>query len=194
MDDKTEELRDIFLSVSDEESVTESQTEDRGSLLGESGGDLEAVIEQLREKFGFELSLSDRERCRLIEGFYNGKDDGELAEELGIEAEAAFEARMELHLLREDEPRLSEDSLDVIRDSDQSAEALATALGVSADEIRRSRAVLDAQARSRRVSQRFRTAYEERLTDTELTDHLAAETHEDGLDGATEGAETDVEF
>jgi hypothetical protein len=194
MDDKTEELRDIFLSVSDEESVTESQTEDRGSLLGESGGDLEAVIEQLREKFGFELSLSDRERCRLIEGFYNGKKDGELAEELGIEAEAVFEARMELHLLREDEPRLGEDSLDVIRDSDQSAEALATALGVSADEIRRSRAVLDAQARSRRVSQRFRTAYEERLTDTELTDHLAAETHEDGLDGATEGAETDVEF
>ncbi|WP_336326739.1 conditioned medium-induced protein 4 [Halovenus sp. HT40] len=194
MDDKTEELRDIFLSVSDEESVTESQTESRGSLLGDSGGELAEVLEQLREKFGFELSLSDSERIQLIEEFYEGKDDDELAEKLGLDHETVFAARMELHLLREEEPRLDEETVEVISESDQSAETLSEEMDATAEEIRRVRAVLDAQARSRRVSQRFRIAYEERVTDAELSDHLAAETQEDGLEGATEGSETGVDF
>ena len=194
MDEKTEELRDIFLSVSDEESVTESQTESRGSLLGNSGGDLAEVLEQLREKFGFECSLSDGERVRLVEEFYEGRDDDELAEKLGLDPETVFEARMEQHLLREEEPHLDEETVELITESDQSAEELAEAVDATAEEIRRGRAVLDARARSRRVSQRFRIAYEERVTDAELSDHLAAETQEDGLDGATEGAETGVDF
>jgi hypothetical protein len=194
MDEKTEELRDIFLSVSEEESVTESQTEGRGSLLDESGGDLDDVIEQLREKFGFESALSDRERSQLVREFYDGADDDELASELGVDTDTVFEARMELHLLREEQPQLDDAVMELIRDSDRSAEELATEAGVEAEQIRRGRAVLDTQSRSRRVSQRFRIAYEERLTDTELSDHLAADAQEDGLDGATEGAETGVDF
>jgi len=194
MDDKTEELRDIFLAVSEEESVTESQSEDRGSLLEQSGGDLDEVIEQLREKFGFESSLSDPERRQLIEEFYDGAEDSELAATLGVDTETVFEARMELHLLRETEPTIDDDSLELISESGRSAEELAPELGVEAEQIRRSRAVLETETRSRRVSQRFRIAYEERLTDTNLTDHLAADAHEDGLDGATEDAETNVDF
>lgn len=194
MDEKTEELRDIFLSVSDEESVTESQTESPGSLLGESGGDLEEVLEQLREKFGFALSLADNERIELITKFYNGKDDSELAEELDLDKETVFDARMELHLLREEEPQVGEKTVDRIRESDKSAEDLAEEGGTTVEAIQRGRAVLDTRARSRRVSQRFRTAYEERLTDAELSAHLAVDTQEDGLDGATEGAETGVDF
>jgi len=194
MDEKTEELRDIFLSVSDEESVTESQSEDRGSLLGDSEGDLGAVVEQLREKFGFELSLSEELRVRLIEEWYDGADDGELAAELDLDPETVFEARMELHLLRDDEPRLDERTIDAIREGEHSAEQVAERVEATAEEIRRARMVLDTQARSRRVSQRFRTAYEERVTDAGLSDHLTAETQEDGLDGATEGAETGVDF
>lgn len=194
MEDKTEELRDIFLSVSEEETVTESQTDDRGSLLGQSEGNLEAVVEQLREKFGFDLSISDEQRCRLIRGFYDGTDDEQLAEELDLDPDTVFEARMELHLLRDEEPQLGAETVEAIRESDRPAEELVGELDATAEEIRRCRAVLDTRARSRRVSQRFRTAYEERLTDVDLSDHLAADTHEDGLDGATEGAEVDVDF
>lgn len=194
MDEKTEELRDIFLSVSDEESVTESQSEDRGTLLGESGGDLRAVVEDIREKFGFELSLSEDERIRLIEGFYDGADDDELAATLALDTETVFQARMELHLLHEDEPDLEPETVEQIRERDHTAEELAAELGVNEGEVSRCRAILDARERSRRASQRFRTAYEERLTDTDLTDHLAADATEDGLDGATEGAETNTDF
>ncbi len=194
MDEKTEELRDIFLSVSDEGSVTELQSEDRGTLLGESGGDLAAVVEDIREKFGFELSLSQDERLRLIEEFYDGADDDQLAATLELDTETVFRARMELHLLREDEPRLDAETVEQIRERNSAPEELAAELGVSEQAIQRCRAILDARERSRRVSHRFRTAYEEQLTDTDLTDHLAADATEDGLDGATEGAETNTDF
>ena len=194
MDEKTEELRDIFLSMSDEESVTESQSEDRGSLLGKSEGDLSAVVEDLREKFGFELSLSDDERIKLVEEFYDGATDDELATTLDLDTETVFRARMELHLLREDEPDLDAEIVDQIRESTSTADELAAEFDLSERAVQRCRAVLDARERSRRVSHRFKTAYEERLTDTELTDHLAADATEDGLKEATEGAETNTNF
>ena len=198
MDEKTEELRDIFLSVSEEETVTESQEDERGSLADESESvetRLQRTIDRIREKFGFEASLADEDRRLLVEGFYDGDSDAELADALGTETETVFRARMDLHLVRDAEPELDEAAVDMVRDrSDASAGELADAVGATPDEICRCRAVLGAEARSRRVSQRFRTAFEETLTDVELTGGLTAETHEDGLEEATEGAETEVDL
>lgn len=198
MEEKTEKLRDIFLSVSDEERVTESQTERPGSLTddGASAGQrLADVLDGLREKFGFETPLSDDERLTLIRGFYDGRSDDELAAELDCEASTVFAARMELHLLRDSEPPLSDDDLETVRaNPDVGARALADRLGADERAVRRSRAALQAEDRSRRASQRFRTAYREILTDQDLTDQFATETQDDGLEDATDGAETDVEF
>jgi len=198
MDDKTEELRDIFLSVSEEETVTESQEDERGSLADESesvGTRLRETIDRVREKFGFEAPLPDEKRRPLVEGFYDGESDPALADALGTDTETVFRARMDLHLVRDTEPELDEAAVETVRDRpDASVRELADAVGSTPDEVRRCRAVLDAEARSRRVSQRFRTAFEEALTDVELTGGLTAETHEDGLDEATEGAETEVDL
>jgi hypothetical protein len=198
MDDKTEELRDIFLSVSEEETVTESQDDDRGSLAEESGSverRLAGTIDRIREKFGFETDLSDEQRRLVLEGFYDGASDAELAESLGTDTETVFRARMDLHLVRDAEPELDDAAVRTVRDRpDASAAELAETVGSTADEIRRCRAVLEVQDRSRRVSQRFRTTFEEILTDVELTGGLTADPHEDGLDEATEGAETEVDL
>lgn len=198
MEEKTEELRDIFLSVSDDETVTESQTESHGSLTDE-GESVERrlgdVLETLREKFGFETDLSEEQRRELIEQFYDGSSDAELATALDCEEATVFAARMELHLVRDSEPSLDEDDLDAVREQpDTDAKVLAEKLGVSEQTVDRTRAVLATQDRSRRVSQRFVTAYQEILTDAELTDQFATDTQDDGLDGATEGAETNVDF
>ena len=60
--------------------------------------------------------------------------------------------------------------------------------------VDRASAVVAAENRSRRVSHRFRTSFEEILTDADLTIRLTGGAHEDGLEEATEGAEVDVEF
>lgn len=198
MDDKTENLRDIFLSVADDDAVTEHQSADRGSLTG--GPDapdtrLNAVFDAIDEKFGFETPLSRSQRRSLLELFYGGVSDEELAADLGYDVETIFDARMELHLWRPEEPPLSESLGRRIWDQPDRAPAdLAEAMDVSVPAVARTRAVLDARDRSRRVSHRFRSTFDELFTDGDISDRLATETREDGLGEATEDAETDVEF
>lgn len=198
MDEKTEELRDIFLSVSDEETVTESQVESHGSLTDE-GASVETrlgeIIETLRGKFGFETTLDDEQRRVVIEQFYDDTPDEQLAEELGCDEQTVFTARMELHLVRDSEPPLDGSDRDTVRDTPAADPAeLAEQLGTDEQSVRRTRAVFETEEQSRRASQRFVTAYREILTDTDLTSQFATETLDDGLGDATDGAETNVDF
>ena len=198
MEEKTEKLRDIFLSVSGEETVTESQTESHGSLTEEGASvehRLSEVIDRLREKFGFETELTDAQRLPLIEQFYDGQSDEQLADELGCSESTVFDARMELHLLRDDEPPLADNDLETVTENpDADPSTLAERLGTDEQAVRRSRAVGQTLDRSRRASQRFITSYQEILTDRDLTSQFATDTQDDGLTDATDGAETNVEF
>jgi hypothetical protein len=203
MDEKTEALRDIFLDVADEETVTESQEEERGSLTGEEGAiedRLGAVLEEMREKFTFATDHTDEAYCRLVRLFYDGADDDGIADELSWTPEAVFAARMDLHLIRDDDPpgnAVDEGTLDAIKDrldAGESPDSIAGELGIGVVAVEQASTLIEARNRSRRVSHRFRTEFEEILTDVDLTVQLTAETQDDGLDGATEGAEVDVDF
>ena len=165
MDDKTAELRDIFLDATDGEgTVTERQAERRGSLVD---GDPEAVdaslrdlVATMRDRYDFDTDLDADGYVRLIRGFYDGTDDDTLAEALGIDREAVVRARLDCHLVREDDAE------------------------TPAVEASRERAV--------RANHRFRDAFVDLLTDADLTDRLASDSREDGLREATEDIETDV--
>ena len=58
MNEKTEELRDIFTDVTDgEDTITESQEDTRGSLERDERSDeerLRSVVQQMRERYAFE--------------------------------------------------------------------------------------------------------------------------------------------
>jgi len=203
MDEKTEELRAIFLDVADEETVTRSQEEGRGSLTGD--GDsvderLRSVIERMHEKFAFGTALSEGELCRVVRLFYDERDDGEIADELGVTRDAVFRARMDLHLLRDEDPPEVDAPPEVrsaVRERCEAGEdpsAVARERDVDGETVDRLRTVVRTRDRARRVSYRFRTAFEEILTDADLTVQFAADAHEDGLEEATEDAETDVQF
>ena len=202
MDNKTEELRDIFLNVADEETVTESQEAKRGSLTGDDRSvdeRLQSVVDEMREKFTFTAGLTDEEYCDLVRLFYDGAADAEMAEALSCPTDQVFEARLDLHLVREDDPPgdIGESELTTIREqlaADEPPAEVAGALDLDKTAVEHARAVIEAENRSRRVSQRFRTAFEETLTDADLTFRLTGEAHDDGLDDATEGAEVDVDF
>jgi len=202
MDDKTEQLRDIFVDVADEETVTESQHEGHGSLAtDEESVDtrLRSTIERLCEKFEVRTALDDEQLCRLVRGFYAGDDDETIAAELGCSPEAVFRARTDLHLVCEAELP-GERLQSAIRAADQESnggattEELAAEFGLEPAAVERAREVVAAVDRSRRVSHRFRTDFEETLTDADLSVQFAADAHEDGLEDATDGAEVDVQL
>ena len=197
MDEKTEELRDIFMDVADEETVTESQAEQRGSLLREESVDdrLRDVVERMRDRFGFTTALDDDALCTIITEFYDGESDEGIATILRVPREMVVDARMDLHLVRDtDTAGIDVPTLRKRLDAEDSVETIAVEMGVDPIDIRQAMRALEADKQARRVSQRFRTEFEEILTDADIAVRLTAGAQEDGLEEATEGMEVDVEF
>jgi hypothetical protein len=197
MDDKTAELRDIFIDVADGETVTESQTEQRGSLLRDESVEdrLADVIDRMREQFDFQTSLATDELCTIVTEFYDGESDDGIATVLKIPRDLVFDARMDLHLVRdEDTGDIDTTALRARLAADEPVGAVAADLDAKPGAVERAVRAVRAENRSKRVSQRFRTEFEEILTDADIADHLTADVQDDGLDDATEGLEVDVEF
>jgi hypothetical protein len=200
MDDKTEELRDLFVDVTDEKAVTESQTEEPGSLTGTDTADvaeqLDVVIERLRDRTAFETDLPNDTLRQVVRGFYSGKDDAVLADALDSTPETVFHARMDLHLVDDADTDFPFDYT-TLRDAwsdDADVDSLAAEFDTTPDTVERALRVADTQDRIRRVSQRFQSEFEDAIPDTTLSIQLTDVAQEDGLDEAAEDIETNTKF
>ncbi|WP_135821792.1 conditioned medium-induced protein 4 [Halostella litorea] len=199
MDEKTEELRDIFIDVTDEETVTESQEETPGSLTDETEGvedRLRSVVSRMRERYEFGTDLGDGDLVTLVELFYDGESDATIARELDVSRKVAFRARLDLHLVRDRDTDAPFD-LAALRErltDDPSTAELADEFDVSESTVRRYRRVVRAQNESRGANDRYRDEFDRLLADGDLSGGLTEDVQEDGLADATEGMETDVDF
>ncbi|WP_222915581.1 conditioned medium-induced protein 4 [Natrinema sp. SYSU A 869] len=196
MNDKTEELRDIFTDVTDgEETVTESQENTRGSIERDERSDeerLESVVQQMRERYEFETALSDEELLTVARGFYDDRSDEEIADELNVDTDEVFEARLSLHLAAEGDA--DEVDLAAIRDREEDNTTLAEEYDVTEARIRRYRRVAEAKDQSRAANDRYRDEFNSILADADLSERMTSDLREDGLEDATEGMETEVDF
>lgn len=198
MDEKTEELRDIFMDVTDEETVTESQEESRGSLTDErDGGErIGEIVASMRDRYDFDASLSDEELVTVVEGFYTGATDSAIADELDVSRREVFRARLDIHLVRErdtDAPFDLAEFRDLLSNEVPTGD-LAAHFDVSPSTVRRYRRVVDAQNEARRVSDRFRSEFEDALVDADIGEQFTTDMKDDGLEEATDGMETNVSF
>ena len=200
MDEKTEELRDIFLSVSDDAAVTEQQSETPGSLVDDSDVKerLLDIVATMRDHVGFDTTLDDESLVTVVRGFYEGNSDADIARDLGDEsmAKTVGRARLDLHLLRdrdEDAPFPLDDLHDVL-DATETVAAAADELDVSESTVRRYRRVLETRAEIRRVNDRYRDDFEDVLEDRGIAERMTRDVQETGLDGAIEGQETDTQL
>ncbi|QLD85398.1 conditioned medium-induced protein 4 [Natronomonas halophila] len=198
MDEKTEELRELFVDVTDAETVTEQQENPRGSIAddGSDDGRLGDIVARMREEFGFDTSLSDDDLVTVVEGFYGGDSDTAIAEELGVAPDTVFRARLDLHLIRDRDADAPFDLADLrnLLGEDASTGDIAAELDVAPDTVRRYRRVLRAREEARSVSERFRSEFEDVVADADLTARLTTDMKEDGLQDATDGMETNVSF
>jgi hypothetical protein len=106
MDEKTAELRDIFLETTGEETVKERGGAARGSLADVTDPDrvdarLRDLVATMRERYDFETGLDEDDYVRVIRGFFGGEDDATVAEALGVDAETVSRARLDCHLVDE---------------------------------------------------------------------------------------------
>ncbi|MFU1781048.1 conditioned medium-induced protein 4 [Haloarcula japonica] len=193
MDEKTEELRDIFIDVSGEEAVTESQEASRGSLADtdEAGvaDRLGDVIARMHERYEFRTDLDDESLVTVVRLFYEGSDDGTIAAEIGADESDVVEARLDLHLLHDEDTEAPFDLAEFRRrvaDDDPSVAELAAEFDIDESWATHYRRVVAAQDAARRVSHRFQSEFEDVLTDAGLSTQHAAGLRDDGLDEATE--------
>ena len=193
MDEKTEELRDIFMDVSDEGAVTESQEASRGSLADtdEAGvaDRLGDVIARMRERYEFRTELADEALVTVVRLFYEGSDDATIAAEIGADESDVVAARLDLHLLRDGDTEAPFDLAEFRRrvaNDDPSVAELADEFDIDESWTAHYRRVVAAQDAARRVSHRFQSEFEDVLTDAGLSTQHAAALREDGLDEATE--------
>lgn len=195
MDEKTEELRDLFLDVADDGTVTEQQEETPGSLTDEPPEDerLEDVIDRMEERYEFETDWDGEEYRRLIREFFDDASDADIASELDTDEESVTRARMDLHLLRESDTEFPFELREFRRLRAEEGDAdLATELDTDEGTIGRALDVVDTQDEARTANDRFRDEFEEIVTDGDLSSQLARDAREDGLEEATEGMENDL--
>lgn len=197
LDEKTEELRDLFLDVTEEETVTERQEETPGSLTDERSVEerLTAVIEQMHETYEFDTDWSIEEYRRLVRGFFDSETD-DLAAAFDADEDELFRARMDLHLLREEDATFPFELRELRERLAAGATPGDVAREFDIDEgtVRRARRVQRAREEARTANDRYRDEFEELVADGDLSNRLARDAREDGLQEATEGMENDIEM
>lgn len=126
MDEKTSELRDIFVETTGSDTVTERQAESRGTLTDrdQTAVDerLRELVATMRERGAFSTDLDDATYARIARGRFELDDDAAIAESIGadgagepgedgtldegrtpdeLDAATVRDARFDLHLVRE---------------------------------------------------------------------------------------------
>lgn len=200
MDDKTQELRDIFLDVSEEETVTESQEDTHGSLASDDEIDarIAETVDRMRDDFDFQTELNLDALVTVVRAYYSGDSDETIASTLDADVtpEEVRTARLDLHLLRPEDTDVDFD-LAALREhleSDEPVEEITDDLDIDEATVEEYRDVLRVRAILQRSNARYPIEFEDALQDTQIAERLTHDTREDGLDEATEGQEVDVSF
>lgn len=195
MDEKTEELRDLFLDVADDGTVTETQEETPGSLTDERPEDerLDDVIGRMEERYAFDTDWDPERYRRLVRGFFDEESDADLAAELEADEESIARARMDLHLLRESDTEFPFELRELrrLRTAEADVDPIEE-LDTDEATLERATRVVETQDEARTANDRFRDEFEEIVTDGDLSSQLARDAREDGLEEATEGMENDL--
>lgn len=196
MNEKTERLRALFLEVADGDTVTERQREGPGTLRRDRPVDerLRPIIDRMRAQFEFESALDTEEYLRVIVGFYDGEPDRVIADALGLDPSAVFEARMDLQLVHPEDWPLPIDRSTFKRRYPEStpADEIAADLDVPGPTVDRARRVLATTDTIRRTNGRYPDQFSEIVADGDLSTRLARDARESGLRDATEDMENDL--
>jgi len=222
MDEKTAELRDIFVEATGSDTVTERQAESPGSLTDRDEAAVAERVRELvaamRERYDFSTALDDATYARIARGRFELDDDAAIAaalaagddavrapdedgddapEPIDVDPEAVRDARFDLHLVRDADRAVDDAEFDYADLKSLTAEGrsiadCAEALGADPDAVAKYARVARVDLTSTRANDRFRDEFRDLLTDAEIEGNHAESAREDGLKEATEDIETDV--
>lgn len=200
MDEKTKQLRDLFMEVAGDSTITESQVDERGTLAEATEVDdkLRAVIGVMIDSYDIRTSLSQEELVTVVKGFYAGESDAKIAAGFSdsVSPRTVTRARINLHLVTDDDKQPSFDYEAFRQDlnTGMSVEELAEAYEVAPSTIKWYKTIVEIENERRIVGDRYRDEFARILDDKDLSDQLTREIRDSGLREAAEDIETNVSF
>jgi len=91
MDEKTSDLRDLFVETTGSDTVTERQAESRGTLTDRDEAAVDErvreIVAAMRERYDFSTDLDDATYARIARGRFEEEDDESIAAALAEERE-----------------------------------------------------------------------------------------------------------
>ena len=208
MDEKTAELRDIFVETTGSDTVTERQAESPGTLTDRDEAAVAERVRELvaamRERYDFSTDLDDATYARIARGQFELADDAALAAALAegedavdVAPDTVRDARFDLHLVRDADREVDDADFDYADLKSLTAEGrsivdCAEALGAEPDAVAKYARVARVDLTSTRANDRFRDEFRDLLTDADIEGNHAESAREDGLKEATEDIETDI--
>ncbi|MBS3760445.1 MAG: hypothetical protein KGY43_03060, partial [Halodesulfurarchaeum sp.] len=158
-------------------------------------------IETMQSAHPFETALPLSALATVVERFYEGDSDAEIAHELSgqgetIDPSTVGTARLDLHLVRESDRPDSDAGplLEAISEGTKSVDTAAKTLDVSASTVEYWLRVRETQIERRQVADRYRQAFETILQDRDIGERLTASLEETGLGEAVADQEVDVDM
>ena len=219
MDEKTAELRDIFVETTGSDTVTERQAESPGTLTDRDEAAVRERVRELiaamRERYDFSTGLDDATYARIARARFELDDDAAIAaalaagddaggesdddapEPVAVDADAVRDARFDLHLVREADRDVDDAPFEYADVKSLTAEGrsivdCAAALDADPDAVAKYARVARVDLTATRANDRFRDEFRDLLTDAEIEGNHAESAREDGLKEATEDIETNV--
>jgi len=216
MDEKTAELRDIFVETTGSDTVTERQAESPGTLTDRDEAAVRERVRELvaamRERYDFSTALDDATYARIARARFELDDDAAIAAALAagddaggegdddgvaVDADAVRDARFDLHLVREADRDVDDAPFEYADVKSLTAEGrsivdCAAALDADPDAVAKYARVARVDLTATRANDRFRDEFRDLLTDAEIEGNHAESAREDGLKEATEDIETNV--
>jgi hypothetical protein len=191
--ERTERLRDIFLDVADEPTVTESQQERPGTLQPSATADdqLREIIQEIQTECGFQTSLDLDDLVQVVRLFHENYSDIAIARELGTASRdrTVARARINLHLFREtdfDAPFDIEQLCDLLQDETPTAQC-AEILDVSPSTVRSYTTVVEAEQAAAATDHAYQRRFNEALTQSDSAEPLQVSL-DDGLADAIDSS------
>jgi len=194
--DRKKELLDLYSNLTNQTKIVEPMKQIYGTLRDRDAieREISLIMREILETVPFKTKLTPRQLATLVCSYYEGKNDTEIARELGDEklSKTVARARIRLKLFRDQDFRMpfSEERLEELLASDRTMKEISAELGVSPSSLREYRHVID-QKKDETLDP-FLERIQDVMEDRDLSEQMTSGLAEDGLREAIDVTEAEL--
>lgn len=193
---RKKELLDLFSNISGKTEIVEPMKKIHGTLRDKDAIEREValIMREILDLGFFKTKLKPRDLACLVCGYYEGRNDTEIARDLGDEklSKTVARARVRLKLFRDLDFKMPFEraKMEVLLDSGQTMKDISAELGVSPSTLREYRHVIEQEKDV--TLDPFLERIKDVMEDRDLTESMTGGLANDGLSDAIDRTEAEL--